>query len=285
MMFSVVIPTYNRSDLLCNCLDRLTHNLQQLGNTDYEVIVTDDGNDGITEKIIKERYDWVKWVAGPRRGPAANRNNGARVASGSWLVFIDDDVLPYPALLRNYKEGILKNEECEAFEGAIFPDNVDLLKIDMAECPVNTDGGHFWSANICIKKSLFEKINGFDEDYLMAAQEDQQIKIDIESIAGKQIIFLKNCAVVHPVRFSNVVKQIKRIPMASKNFIIYVNKNKGLLGYGSIASFGTGQFTFHLKTAWGFIKEKKFKNFVVSAMWLVYGVPLNIVNLYRVRKN
>jgi glycosyltransferase involved in cell wall biosynthesis len=112
-------------------------------------------------------------VEGPKKGPAANRNKGAQTAKGKWLVFIDDDCLPDKELLLEYEKSIESNPAVKAFEGAIFPDNWELLKKDMAECPINIHGGYFWSANVCINKEIFFKINGFDEDFILAAQEDQ----------------------------------------------------------------------------------------------------------------
>lgn len=43
MLFSVVIPTCRRNDLLAKCLDRLAPGQQTLSPDQYEVIVTDDG--------------------------------------------------------------------------------------------------------------------------------------------------------------------------------------------------------------------------------------------------
>src|SRR5665213_3286620 len=106
MKFSVIIPTCNRNDLLRKCLDLLAPSNQTIDN--YEIIVTDDSKDGIAKDLIKQDYPWVCWVEGPKRGPAANRNNGAKTANGDWLVFIDDDCLPDKNVLNCYKNGIIK---------------------------------------------------------------------------------------------------------------------------------------------------------------------------------
>ncbi|MFM6224388.1 MAG: glycosyltransferase family 2 protein, partial [Dolichospermum sp.] len=74
--FSVIIPTYHRNDLLAKCLDCLAPGMQTLPADQYEVIVSDDGYQSTAQEMIEQNYPWVKWVAGPGKGPAANRNNG-----------------------------------------------------------------------------------------------------------------------------------------------------------------------------------------------------------------
>jgi glycosyltransferase involved in cell wall biosynthesis len=102
--FSVIIPTYHRNDLLAKCLDCLADGIQTLPFEQYKVIVTDDGSETTAEEMIRECYPWVQWVAGPHKGPAANRNNGAKYAKGKWLAFTDDDCLPDPQWLETYAE-------------------------------------------------------------------------------------------------------------------------------------------------------------------------------------
>lgn len=284
MLISVIIPTCNRNDLLSKCLELLSPLVQSIDNI-YEVIVTDDSKNNQAKDLVEKNYSWATWVQGPKKGPAANRNNGADQAKGEWLVFIDDDCLPDEQLLNNYKNAIEKNKDCLAFEGAILPDDWSLLKRDLAECPVNTTGNCFWSANISINAKLFRQINGFDENYLIAAQEDQQIKLDIEKATDRKILFLKECIVVHPVRFTTVSKQLKKIPIASKNFIIYAIKNKEVLGYNSFTRFTLSQFKMHLVNTFKLIKTGKIKNSIVALAWLVYGVPMNAINYLRLRNS
>ena len=90
MTFSVIVPTCNRNDLLAKCLELLNPANQTIKEV-YEVIVTDDSKNNVAKALIEDIFTWAKWVEGPKRGPAANRNNGAKDAKGDWLIFIDDD--------------------------------------------------------------------------------------------------------------------------------------------------------------------------------------------------
>ncbi len=229
MLFSIVIPTCNRRELLAKCLERVMRGTQNLEAYDYEVIVTDDGMDESIASFCLEKFPDVVYTRGPLKGPAANRNHGASIAKGDWLVFTDDDCLPDAAWLRAYSKAIDQNPDCKAFEGAILPDDWSLLKKDMAECPVNDKGGCFWSANIMVEKELFWNIEGFDEQFKIAAQEDQDLKWRLNR--KTEINFIKNALVIHPVRFRKFQDLFKQIPIRTENFLYYANKNREVLGF------------------------------------------------------
>jgi glycosyltransferase involved in cell wall biosynthesis len=281
MKLSVIIPTCNRNNLLRKCLDLLAPANQTIVD-DYEVIITDDSSENIAKDLAHMHYKWAKWVEGPKRGPAANRNNGAKTATGDWVVFIDDDCLPYRNLLEEYKKGKEENGSSLAFEGAILPDNWELLKRDMSECPVNTEGNCFWSANICVQKQLFNNVGGFDESFILAAQEDQDLFNKLKKHTS--VTFLKKCVVVHPVRFTTLLKQILKIPAASKNFALFAVKNKEHSKLSSMGRFAFDQFRFHLIWFFKHLRHGRFKSSFTSVAWLFYGVPLNIINVVKLLK-
>jgi len=271
--FSVIIPTYERNDLLENCLDKLAPGIQTLSPQLYEVIVSDDGQKNTAENLLARKYPWAKWVKGPRKGPAANRNNGAKNASSQWLVFTDDDCLPSTNWLETINKATKDNPDTAVFEGAIQPTNWDEMNMEFAECPINTTGGLFWSANIAVRKGMFEKVGGFDEGYFLAAQEDQQLKIDLEKIAA--ISFIPDSIVLHPVRYNNWWNAVTKIPKQSKNYGRFAAKNDKLLGYDSLFSFYKEQFYFHLLSFLRHLRSFRFKQASVSFIWMIYGVHSN----------
>lgn len=115
IQISVVIPTCHRNDLLALCLERLAPGTQTLPADRYEVIVTDDGTRSTVESLVRERFPWAQWVAGPCNGPAANRNNGVRLARGEWVAFTDDDCLPSPHWLAGYVQAL--DSAASVYEG------------------------------------------------------------------------------------------------------------------------------------------------------------------------
>src|SRR5262245_1366988 len=99
MMFSIVVPTFRRFDQLQQCLRCLAPGTQTLDPAEYEVIVTDDEGAASPLQQQLSEFPFARWVAGPAKGTAANRNNGAKHARGEWLIFTDDDCLPSPGWL------------------------------------------------------------------------------------------------------------------------------------------------------------------------------------------
>jgi GT2 family glycosyltransferase len=270
IIFSIVIPTCNRNENLKICLDKLYIIIQKFGINNCEVIVSDDGKLNQAELLLTKNFPWVIWVVGPKKGPASNRNNGAKCARGVWLLFLDDDIIPDENLLWAYSNAISLNLDSQAFEGAIFPDDSSLLNKDMAECPVNTTGGCFWSANICIKKIFFEQIGMFDENFKIAAQEDQDL---FERVKGKSpVVFVADAIVIHPVRIGSLIKSIKSINSISKNYSVYLRK----YAYDSLTTILVNQYKLHILVFLKNISSFYFKRALVEFIWLIYGIPLNI---------
>ena len=194
MKFSVIIPTCHRNEDLAKCLDCLAPGVQLLDHAFYEVIVSDDGQETTAEEMIREHYPWAKWTQGPRRGPAANRNHGAQLARSDWLVFTDDDCLPTPTWLQAYGNALAQGEVLEGLTRA------DREQRSFAEeAPVNMTGGFLWSCNFAIRKSVFNKIGRFDENFPAPAMEDCDLRENLRE-AGYDFPFVPAAEVVHPWR-------------------------------------------------------------------------------------
>lgn len=198
MFLSVIIPTYNRYDLLRMCLNNLMPDFQTIDATSYEIIVTDDSKINDQMDLLKKEYPFVTFVSGPQKGPASNRNNGVKYSKGDWLVFIDDDCLPDKEILASYLKEINKGVY-NAIEGYI---NADRPKERFNEqSPFNLTGGCFWSCNIAVDKEVFHKLNGFDEGFPCAALEDTDFYERLKPVANTT--FLASAKVIHPWRKVN----------------------------------------------------------------------------------
>jgi hypothetical protein len=109
------------------------------------------------------------------------------------------------------------------------------------------------------------------------------MKIDIEKMTKNRIRFLKECIVIHPVRFTSFAGHLKKLPVASKNFAIYAFKNREVLHYNSMGAFVVEQLTFHSKNALRQLAAGKVRSALISIIWLCYGVPLNCLNLSKLK--
>ncbi|WP_448702978.1 glycosyltransferase family 2 protein [Mucilaginibacter sp. AW1-3] len=220
MLISIIVPTCNRNDLLVECLDRLAPEKQQAG-VEYELIVTDDSKDNRAKSLIEKEYTWARWVEGPKSGPAANRNNGAKMAKGQWLLFIDDDCLPDADVLKEYYKAIQQNPDVLVFEGCITVDRPQESFIE--ESPVNETGGFLWACNFLIDAKLFlSDLKGFDEDFPYAAMEDVDLDYRLKKKQIK-VLFVKSAFVIHPWRMQQKVVSItmKRF----KSLLYYLEKH------------------------------------------------------------
>lgn len=209
-MISVVIPTCHRNDLLAKCLDCLAPGRQADGAIagieseecpnppafTYEVIITDDGSKATAQDLVRHSHPWARWVAGPRKGPAANRNNGAVHARGEWLAFTDDDCLPDSDFLRGFWKAA-RETDAPVLEGRTSPTGTR-TRVDM-ECPANETGGYLWSCNMAIRKDLFFELGGFDTTFPGPAMEDVDFRTRVIK-AGKTIKFVPSARVFHPWR-------------------------------------------------------------------------------------
>ncbi len=196
--FSVIVPTRHRPDSLAKCLQQLAPGAQTLAAARYEVIVTDDGAPGATvETLIRDRFPWARWTAGPRRGPAANRNHGSSLATGDWLVFTDDDCVPDAGWLvaiggaRAAHPGERVIEGCTTCE----PD----WKGPLWAAPTNEHGGFLWSCNFAIERAFFQELGGFDAGFPFAHLEDVDLRIRIQA-RGEPMRFVPAALVFHPQR-------------------------------------------------------------------------------------
>ena len=197
MFFSVIIPTFKRRETLSQCLNHLAHGTQTISPDLYEVIVTDDALAGTGDDSLMAEYPWVRHLPGPQKGPASNRNNGARAAQGEWLVFLDDDCLPRPDFLLGYHEAIQQHADYQVLEGSTVAERKQ-LRLD-EEAPINETGGYLWSCNFCIQRSVFNEMGGFCELYPYACMEDVDFR---EQLTERKIdfLFVPKAAVVHPWR-------------------------------------------------------------------------------------
>jgi glycosyltransferase involved in cell wall biosynthesis len=197
MLLSVIIPTFKRHETLTTCLKHLFPEVQNLSSDLFEVIVTDDAPDHETRDSLKRDFPWVLHNPGPQKGPASNRNSGAKSARGEWLIFLDDDCLPQPSFLSSYIEAINRNPGYQVFEGRTSAERPK-TSLD-EEAPINDDGGYLWSCNFLIKRKLFFELGGFCELYPYACMEDVDFREQLKARDVK-FLFAPKASVIHPWR-------------------------------------------------------------------------------------
>jgi GT2 family glycosyltransferase len=191
---SVVIPTRHRPVSLAAALDKLAPGRQTLDAAEYEVVVADDGENGDARALLSERFPWAIYAAGPRRGPAANRNAGVRAARGEWLAFTDDDTLPDADWLEQLlaaSAGMQAVEGCTVCRAG--------LRSPRDHAPINESGGWWWTSNLAIRRDAFDAIGRFDERYTVPHMEDADLR-ERAFAARLAWTFAPRAVVDHPPR-------------------------------------------------------------------------------------
>lgn len=193
--FSIIIPTANRPDLLGKCIEAVQQCTVSFKEK-LEIIISDDSESANINEEVREKYPYVHWLNGPRKGPAANRNHAAKNARGTWLLFLDDDCIPSDEWFIAYHSAILNNIEAKVFEGKTLAFGKREKFNQVA--PVNENGGNLWSCNFLIQNDLFKALNGFDDTFPYPAMEDVDFCMRIKQ--RERIVFVPNAIVFHPWR-------------------------------------------------------------------------------------
>ncbi len=122
MKCSVVIPTYNRSDILRLTLESLVR--QDLDRDDFEVLVIDDGSSDDTAEVVKEYMDKLnlRYFFQEDEGyrAAGARNVGIANARADITVFMDAGVMAHSGLLRAHLASHAMSEGPAAVIGYVF---------------------------------------------------------------------------------------------------------------------------------------------------------------------
>jgi GT2 family glycosyltransferase len=211
---SIVIPTKDRAAALAGTLAALE--AQRLANSRVETIVIDNGSSDGTVEEARARCETsamaLRLVEHPDGGPAAARNAGAAVASGEVLLFLGDDTEPAATdLLRAHLDlHTARPEETYGVLGRITwtprkPVTPFMHWLEnggpqfnfgqLAAGPVDATS-YFYSSHASIKRSLFERIGGFDERFPTAAVEDTELGVRLAE-AGLELDYHPELLVLH----------------------------------------------------------------------------------------
>lgn len=203
-VWSVLIPAYNRPQRLQACLDALAAVKPPTGG--FEVVVMDDGSQPSLESQIDPPEGLsLRVLRQDNAGPAAARNHAARASYGRWLVFTDDDCCPRPDWLLAYESELGGNDAVLAGGHTInaltesAPATASQLLLNYLHDYFIERHGRptfFPSNNYCLSKAAFERIDGFDESFPLAAAEDRDF-CDRALEDGIELVFAPDAVIDH----------------------------------------------------------------------------------------
>ena len=193
-IFSIVIPAYNSVKLLSRCLEALEK--QSAPKAEFEVTVADDGSTDETLEMLSQFKAQtelnLQWTSIPNSGPGNARNAGVAKSAGSWIGFIDADVIPDPDWVKNAIQLIQQKPDAGAFEGRTEVTQRNLAT-PFTHQTENTDGGRYPTCNLLVRRNLAN----FHPAYLIPFREDTDLAFSILA-SGYSIIFAPALIVEHP---------------------------------------------------------------------------------------
>lgn len=194
----IVIPCAGRVDDLLRLLGSLReHCGESLDQRVASITVSDDRHSAALGERLAGSFPAVRYVAGPARGPAANRNHGAGQGRAPWILFLDDDCHAQVDLLAAYAAAQQAHPRAQVIEGAIHA--VGPRPNGNHHAPLNTEGGKLWSCNILVERAVFGQVCGFDEEFPFACMEDCDLNERLRA-TGAEMAFAPAAAVLHPWR-------------------------------------------------------------------------------------
>lgn len=231
MVFSIVIPTYNRSNFIPIAIKSVLN--QTYSN--FELIIVDDGSTDNTKEVVLSITDpRIQYHKKENRERGAARNYGCNKAKGDYIVFFDSDDIMYQNCLSTAYEFIKKNNPIIfhlAYE--IRDSNNKLLQTINHLKDINhllIKGNPLSCINVFIRSDAAKK-ELFVEDRTMAGFEDWELWL---RMAVRHTIFnvdeISACMINHNDRSVLQTDKDKLIQRTEK-FMAVVLFNKNITQY------------------------------------------------------
>lgn len=273
----VIIPALNEEKYIGRCLESIL-------SVDYpkkmvNVIVADNGSHDKT-KEISTRYG-VRVVDVERKNIGHTRNVGASFSESEIIAFVDADIVVHQSWLKKAMTHFVDSRivAVGSYPNVILAESNRLQQVWSILCQNSTvakDVDWLPSANLLVRRSSFEKINGFNEDLITCEDSDLGYRLKLEG----RIINEPEAIVYHLREPANFVEFFKKEIWHSKGNLA------GALSHGLTFSelpslvlpgiFGAGFLMFFLLPVFG-------KSVVILGVLLIFS-PLSLYVVRGLRK-
>lgn len=233
---SVIVTNYNGKKYLEACLNSL---LKQ-AYPEVEIIISDDASSDGSVNFVRENFAQVKLTVNDKNsGLSITSNNGAKLATGYYLFFFNNDTVAFPDLISNLVEAIEKDPDAVVAYSVQLPydKSLDDVWIKARErgfsacgadiygnpCPALTKEKMFYpDAAIFIKRKVFDEIGGFDPDFFLYGED-----IDIcwrVHLMGYKMVYADNARFRHDshctqIENNKVVTSFRRRQLVERQVI------------------------------------------------------------------
>jgi len=184
---SVILPTYNRAELVGETIDSL---LAQSRPVD-ELLVIDDGSTDNTREVIARYGDAVKYLAKPNGGKASALNYGLKCATGDLIWICDDDDLLLPGACEHMARALSEDPELGFCAGLHEDFTIDEATGEMQIkapgyqrksspeeiFPDLLDGCHIFQPGLLVRRSAYEQVGPFDETLIRSQDYEMLLRL------------------------------------------------------------------------------------------------------------
>lgn len=203
IIISVIVPTFNRSIQLKKCIDSLM--TQSYNKNKFEIIIINDGSTDNTINFLEsiKTIPNISIINQDNKGPASARNQGLKKSKGDYIAFIDDDCIASRDWLLELTSSLPQDPKIAGIGGKIhglsntiidkfIENDIYLFKHQINR--TNTD--YIVTANSLFKKEALMRINGFNENFMIAGGEDNYLSYQLIK-KGYTIIKTEKAIIYH----------------------------------------------------------------------------------------
>jgi glycosyltransferase involved in cell wall biosynthesis len=192
---SVVIPTFNRGDLVVGAIESVLSQTYQ----DYEVIVIDDGSTDNTRDRLRPYLERIQYIHQENHGASAAQNRGIQRAVGEWISILASDDTWLPTKLESQMKAVrtMGSEFGACFTNCSFVGDptrtlTAFQEADFHPCsgvgqlyePLRWVLAHspiLWVQSLMIKRLLMLENGGFDSQLVVAEDTDLLFRLSFKT--------------------------------------------------------------------------------------------------------
>jgi glycosyltransferase involved in cell wall biosynthesis len=232
---SVVIPTYNRKEILKRALGFLFE--QDYPKGGYEIILVDDGSTDGTDRMVESLSApcTLVYLYQSRRGPHIARNLGIKNAQGEVIIFVDSDIFAPPKFIQEHMKFQRRFGNVVVSGPTVWTDKLedvfnDIERRKRHELLFNHSGPSFITSNLSVKRRYLLQVGGFDEEFDGYGWHDWELGLRLRKLGLK---VRKNTeAIVYHYQerrdLSNISSSCKKWTERGVNAILYYKKHRSL---------------------------------------------------------
>ena len=260
IMVSVIIPVFDRADIISDALNSLVNQSYK----HFEVVIVDDGSTDNLERVVTKYSDVLRiaYVKESHSGNiAAVRNKGLSIAKGTYVAILDSDDVCAGTRFEKQLAYFENNTEADilASHAELFG-NSDTKRHDFLQRLYNTDmstsemikrflnyGCCLCHSTMMVRKKVLDTLSGYDESYSICEDYDIWMRAIVE---GMNIAILPEKLVKRRLHNDSVTNEYEGSEQAIRNVIrikLSFLLKSGLISGKKVAVLGVNKRNEYVK--------------------------------------